>query len=66
MRYPTRFQQRSLWNAATGVSILVIGVLLVGLLWLTVVAGPRLLRSEERKKLLDTTQSAWKSFRGGG
>jgi len=39
---------------------------LVGLLWLTVVAGPRLLRSEERKKLLDTTQSAWKSFRGGG
>ena len=34
MRYPTRFQQRSLWNAATGVSILVIGVLLVGLIWL--------------------------------
>ena len=34
MRYPTRFQQRSLWNAATGVSILVIGVLLVGLVWL--------------------------------
>ncbi len=34
MRYPTRFQQRSLWNAATGVSILIIGVLLVGLVWL--------------------------------
>ncbi|MEO0018600.1 MAG: hypothetical protein RLZZ522_1883 [Verrucomicrobiota bacterium] len=34
MRYPTRFQQRSLWNAATGVSILVIGVLLVALVWL--------------------------------
>jgi predicted PurR-regulated permease PerM len=35
MRQPTRFQQRTLWNAATGVAILIIGVLLVGLVWLT-------------------------------
>jgi predicted PurR-regulated permease PerM len=35
MRYPTPFQQKTLWNAATGFSILVIGVLLVGLIWLT-------------------------------
>jgi predicted PurR-regulated permease PerM len=35
MRYPTRFQQKTLWNAATGVSLLVLGVLLVGLIWLT-------------------------------
>ena len=34
MRYPTRFQQRSLWNAATGLAILIIGSLLVGLIWL--------------------------------
>ncbi|MCF7732455.1 MAG: AI-2E family transporter [Akkermansiaceae bacterium] len=34
MRYPTRFQQRSLWNAATGLSILIIGTLLVALVWL--------------------------------
>ncbi|MCW1913635.1 AI-2E family transporter [Luteolibacter sp. GHJ8] len=33
-RYPTRFQLRTLWNAATGVSILVLGALLVGLIWL--------------------------------
>lgn len=33
-RYPTRFQQKTLWNAATGVSILVLGALLVGLIWL--------------------------------
>jgi predicted PurR-regulated permease PerM len=33
-RYPTPFQQRTLWNAATGISILVIGALLVGLIWL--------------------------------
>lgn len=39
---------------------------LVGLLWLALGAGPRLLRSEERKKLLTTTQDAWKSFSGGG
>ncbi len=34
MRYPTRFQQKTLWNAATGVSILVLGALLVGMVWL--------------------------------
>jgi predicted PurR-regulated permease PerM len=34
MRYPTRFQQKTLWNAATGVSILVLGALLVGFVWL--------------------------------
>jgi predicted PurR-regulated permease PerM len=33
-RYPSRFQLRTLWNAATGVSILVLGALLVGLVWL--------------------------------
>jgi predicted PurR-regulated permease PerM len=33
-RYPTPFQQKTLWNAATGISILVIGALLVGLIWL--------------------------------
>jgi predicted PurR-regulated permease PerM len=35
MRYPNPFQQKTLWNAATGVSILILGVLLVGLIWLT-------------------------------
>ncbi len=34
MRYPTRFQQKTLWNAATGVAILVLGGLLVSLVWL--------------------------------
>ncbi len=34
MRYPTEFQQKTLWNAATGVSILVLGALLVALIWL--------------------------------
>jgi predicted PurR-regulated permease PerM len=34
MRYPTLFQQKTLWNAATGVSILVLGALLVGLILL--------------------------------
>jgi len=33
-RYPTRFQQRTLWNAATGVAIGVLGALLVGFIWL--------------------------------
>ncbi|WP_193213340.1 AI-2E family transporter [Luteolibacter marinus] len=33
-RYPTRFQLRTLWNAATGFSILVLGALIVGLVWL--------------------------------
>ncbi len=35
MPYPTPFQQKTLWNAATGVSILILGALLVGLIWLT-------------------------------
>ncbi len=34
MHYPTEFQKKTLWNAATGVSILVLGALLVGLIWL--------------------------------
>ena len=34
MRYPTRFQQKSLWNAATGLSFLILGALLVVLTWL--------------------------------
>ncbi len=35
MDYPTEFQKKTLWNAATGVSILILGLLLVGLIWLT-------------------------------
>ena len=34
MKYPTRFQQKTLWSAATGLSMLVLGSLLVGLVWL--------------------------------
>ena len=34
MKYPTRFQQRTLWSAVTGVAMLVLGSLLVGLVWL--------------------------------
>jgi predicted PurR-regulated permease PerM len=34
MPYPTEFQQKTLWNAATGVSIMVLGALLVALIWL--------------------------------
>ena len=34
MRYPTSFQQKTLWNAATGLAILIIGILTVGLIWL--------------------------------
>ncbi|MFU8892248.1 MAG: AI-2E family transporter [Luteolibacter sp.] len=34
MQYPTSFQQRTLWNACTGVAILVLGALLVGLVLL--------------------------------
>lgn len=33
--HPTPFQKRTLWNAATGVAILILGLLLVGLVWLT-------------------------------
>lgn len=35
MTHPTPFQRRTLWNAATGIAILVIGLLTVGLVWLT-------------------------------
>jgi predicted PurR-regulated permease PerM len=34
MRYPTPFQQRTLWNAATGLAILIIGILTVGFILL--------------------------------
>ncbi|MFD2255658.1 AI-2E family transporter [Luteolibacter algae] len=34
MKYPTRFQQKTLWSAATGLAMLVLGSLLVGLVWL--------------------------------
>lgn len=34
MRYPTRFQQKTLWNAATGFSLLVLGALVVVFVWL--------------------------------
>ena len=33
--HPTPFQRKTLWNAATGVAILILGLLLVGLIWLT-------------------------------
>jgi predicted PurR-regulated permease PerM len=32
--FPNSFQVRTLWNAATGVSILILGLLTVGLIWL--------------------------------
>ena len=34
MRYPTRFQQKTVWSATTGLAILVLGILFVGLIWL--------------------------------
>jgi len=34
MKYPTRFQQKTLWGATTGLAMLVLGSLLVGLVWL--------------------------------
>ena len=34
MQYPTPFQRKTLWNAATGLAILTIGILTVGLIWL--------------------------------
>ena len=33
-RHPTRFQQRTLWNALTGIALAVLGVLVVGVVWL--------------------------------
>jgi predicted PurR-regulated permease PerM len=34
MNHPTPFQRKTLWNAATGLAILIIGLLTVGLVWL--------------------------------
>lgn len=34
MKYPTRFQQKTMWSAAAGVSMLVLFSLLVGLVWM--------------------------------
>jgi predicted PurR-regulated permease PerM len=34
MNQATPFQKRTLWNAATGVSIMILGALMVGLVWL--------------------------------
>lgn len=34
-QYPTRFQRKTIWNALTGISILIIGTLIAGLIWLT-------------------------------
>lgn len=33
-KYPTRFQTKTIWRALTGIAILVIGILIVGLIWL--------------------------------
>ena len=33
-KYPTRFQSKTIWRALTGITILVIGILIVGLIWL--------------------------------
>ncbi|MDA7881054.1 AI-2E family transporter [Akkermansiaceae bacterium] len=33
--FPSQFQKKTLWRAVTGLAILVIGTLLVGLIWLT-------------------------------
>jgi len=34
MRYPTRFQQKTLWSAITGISLLMLGALICGGIWL--------------------------------
>lgn len=34
MSYPTLFQRKTLWNAATGLAMLTLGALVVGLVWL--------------------------------
>jgi predicted PurR-regulated permease PerM len=34
MRYPTRFQQKTVWSAVTGVAILTLGALICGAIWL--------------------------------
>ncbi len=35
MAYPNDFQKRTLWSAATGLAIVLLGLILVGLIWLT-------------------------------
>ena len=34
MKYPTRFQQKTMWSAVTGMAMLILGSLIVGLVWL--------------------------------
>jgi predicted PurR-regulated permease PerM len=34
-RFPSQFQRKTLWRALTGVAILIIGLLVAGLIWLT-------------------------------
>lgn len=34
-KYPTVYQKKTMWKAATGLAILVIGLLIVGLIWMT-------------------------------
>lgn len=34
-KYPTRFQSKTIWRAITGVAILILGILIAGLIWLT-------------------------------
>ncbi len=34
-QFPTPFQRKALWSAVTGLAILIVGALLVGLIWLT-------------------------------
>jgi predicted PurR-regulated permease PerM len=33
--FPSEFQKRTMWRALTGVAIMILGILLVGLIWLT-------------------------------
>ena len=39
---------------------------LVGLIWLSLFASQRLVRSDERKKMIDTVTSTWKDITGKG
>ena len=34
-KYPTTYQKKTMWKAATGVAILILGLLIVGLVWMT-------------------------------
>ena len=33
-QYPTQFQRKTIWKALTGVAILIIAILVVGLIWM--------------------------------